>query len=116
MSESKRPCGLHAWQPVLLPDGRTAILCGKCGQHAVTLDAAPIAPVAPQPSTMPMPPNDGQTFIWPPMGGQELPRPIYEYFQARPQQVQTTWDTVHGYSLADTMSGTSAPGTGVHLS
>ena len=34
-------CDLHTWQPVALPDGRTAILCGKCGQHGAPLPAEP---------------------------------------------------------------------------
>ena len=40
MSKTK-PCDLHTWQPVPLPDGRTAILCGRCGQHGATLSADP---------------------------------------------------------------------------
>jgi hypothetical protein len=120
VSETKQPCDLHAWQPVPLPDGRTVILCGKCGEHAVTLDAAPwsgatVAPADGANTSLPKPPNDGRTFIWPPIGGQEPPRPVFEY-QPEPSHPGVVSSTsLVGYSIADMMSGTSAPGSGIRL-
>jgi hypothetical protein len=84
-------CDIHAWQPVPLPDGRTVILCGKCGEHALTLWDQPIVlptiPAIPQPYTI-----------------------TYQTFTAGASAEPS------GYPLADTMSGTSAPGSGIRLS
>lgn len=66
-----RPCDRHAWQPVPLPDGRTAILCGRCGQHAVTLTAetgAPL-PALPQPWPVPYPAPVAPWQPWQPWPG-----------------------------------------------
>lgn len=69
MSESTRPCVLHTWQPTALPDGRTAILCGRCGQHAVTLPAETVLPPLTQPCPVPSPWPSAPWQPWQPWPG-----------------------------------------------
>ena len=129
MSESKQPCDLHTWQPVALPDGRTVILCGKCGEHALTLptDALTgqtVPPAVPYPMPYPVPYVPYTPYL-PTMP----PYPVIYRITTTDSANGTFFDNelskgcIFGaalqqeplYSIADMMSGTSAPGSGIRL-
>ena len=111
MSETK-PCDRHTWQPVLLPDGRTAILCGKCGQHALTLPADPTVGFLP-PLPVPQP-------IWVvPYWQQFPPNPLFPTLPPWPYTitygtttVQTTNEPTYPYQSEGTCTGLTVPTTG----